>query len=145
MSGEGVNNPADVTAILDIGADIAAIREITDAEPVLEETGGILTTDGTVQNLYINNAPAGIYRPVCIDIDFTNHTAGETVVIRLSKRMYGGGGWIEFDELSFAGVQDPLGKTIELLPTRFGIMVTIEKTVGTNRAYRWEAFYEVHP
>ena len=31
---------------------------------------------------------------------------------------------------------------IDLLPNRYGVKVTIQKTAGTNRAYDWEAIYE---
>jgi len=156
MSGEGLQNPYDDTALLAsiaiidaivdaILEDTDAIRETTDAEPVLEETGGTLTTDGTEQDLYINTAPAGIFRPVCVKIDFTNHTAGETVVLRTYYRIAPGGALIEQDAVTYAGVQDPLLINIDLEPNRYGISVTIEKTIGTNRAYDWESLYEVHP
>ena len=77
-----VHNPYDDTILLafiaimqldvdEILEDTDAIREVTDAEPILEETGGTLTTDGTEQNIYINNAPAGIYKPTWFNINFT--------------------------------------------------------------------------
>jgi len=156
MSGEGICNPLDETQILaDIAAvqttvdgieiDVNAIRAITDAEPILEETGGTITTDGTEQNVYINNAPAGIYEPTWFNINFTNHTAAETVVIRTYYRTETGGAWVRDDNDTIAGVPANLLIWVALKPTRFGIRVTIEKTAGTNRAYRWEVFYEVHP
>ena len=156
MSGDGLNNImsdanilaaiAIIDAICDaILEDTNAIREVTDAEPVLEETGGTLTTDGNVQTMYINNAPAGVFRPVCLKIDMTAHTITETVVVRTNYRIIPGGNLIEQDEATFAAAQDPDLKNIDLEPNRYGIQVTIEKTAGTNRAYPWEVFYEVHP
>ena len=151
MSGDGLNNPAAIDTLAleatleDVGEDVTAIREVTDVEPVLEETGGTLTTDGNVQNIYINNAPAGIYKPTWFNINFTNHTAGETVVLRSYHRNVAGGAWVRDDNTTFAGVPTDLLVWIELHPTRFGIQITIEKTVGTNRAYVWEVFYEVAP
>lgn len=161
MSGEGVHNPLDETEILanistlqdsidDLDADVVllqadvdAIEAIVSAEAILEETGGELTTDGTVQTIYINNAPAGVYKPICIIIDFANQTATETVVLRELYRISPAGPLTVHDEVTHAGVvADPLVK-IDLSPNRYGIQVTIEKTAGTNRAYDWTIFYEV--
>ena len=110
---------------------------------VLTETGGTVTTDGTEQNVYINDAPAGVYSPRLIQIDFTNQTAAETVIIREYYRIKAGGALIKTDETTFAGVQDPLLKGILLKDNRFGVNVTIEKTAGANKAYDYEAIYKV--
>jgi len=109
----------------------------------LTETGGTLTTDGTEQNLYINNAPVGLYAPRQIFIDFTNQTAGETLVVREYYRIKTGGGLVKLSETTYAGVQDPLLKNIALKENRFGIKVTAELTAGANRAYDWEAIYKI--
>ncbi len=157
----GVHNPFDATEILaDIAtlqtavddldadvvllqADVDAIEAIAEAEAILEEAGGQLTTDGTAQTIYINNAPAGSYKPICLKIDFANQTVTETTVIRELYRIAPGGPLTVSDEHTFVGtVADPLVK-IELSPTRYGIQIVIEKTVGTNRAYDWQVFYEV--
>ena len=156
MSGEGVHNPLDETEILaniaiidaivdDILEDTVAIREVTDSESILSENGGQLTTDGTEQILCTQENPAGILRPVCCKIDFTNHTAGETVVIRVSYRIGPGLNLIKQSETTFAGAQDPDLINIGLEPNRYGFGITIEKTAGTNRAYDWEVFYEEAP
>ncbi len=161
MSGEGICNPLDETQILaDIAdvqtavdnldadvvllqADVDAIEALMVAEAILEETGGELTTDGTTQTIYINNAPAGIYRPICAIIDFANHTATETVVLRVLYRIAPAGPLTVHDELAFVGVTDDALVIIDLSPTRYGIQIVIEKTAGTNRAYDWTVFYEV--
>ena len=130
-------------SIVSDSATIDNIFDIVNAILTLTETGGTLTTDGTEQTVYINNAPAGIFDPKMIQIDFTNHTATETVVIREYYRIKSGGGLIKKDERTFAGVQDPLLKNVTLEPNRFGVQVTIEKTAGTNRAYDFEAVYKI--
>ena len=161
MSGEGVHNvfdPTDLladiatlqTAVDDLDADVVllqtdvdAIEAIVEAEAILEETGGQLTTDGTAQTIYINNAPAGVYKPICLKIDFANQTVTEEVTIRVLYRIRPGGALSVSDEYEFVGViTDPIVK-IDLDPTRYGIQIVIEKTVGTNRAYDWTVFYEV--
>jgi len=124
--------------------DITAIKLIIDALAVLTESGGTVTTDGTEQNVYVNDTPEGVFRPVCVKIDCSNQTAGETIVIREYYRMKSGGDYILHDESPpYVGVIDPPEITVDLGPNRFGIKVTIEKTGGTNRDYDWEVFYEV--
>ncbi len=154
MSGEGLDNPYDDTALMaavavidneiaDLQADVDAIQAIVEAEAILEETGGTLTTDGTEQNVYINNAPGGIYEPRWFNINFTNHTVTEAVTIKTYYRNVDGGGWVQDDNQAFVGVPVNLKISVALKPNRFGCRVTAEKTAGTNRAYVWEVFYEV--
>ena len=154
MGGEGVHNPYDDTdlmsAIVVIDNEIEALQEnvdaieaIVEAEAILEETGGEITTDGTVQTVYVNNAPAGVYKPKWLIFDFANQTATETVVILVYYRIAPAGPWVIVDRETIAGVPVNAGISIELHETRYGIWVTIEKTAGTNRAYDWAVFYEV--
>ncbi len=157
MSGEGVHNPLDETQILADIADVQevvdailedtdAIREVTDSEAILTEVAGQITTTGALQTIYINNAPAGIFRPICLKIDFTNQEATETVVIRTLYRIALGGGLILQDTVTYVGVVTPELINIDLEPNRYGIQVTIQNTaVGTHRAYNWEIFYEESP
>jgi len=163
MSGGGVHNPADLTEVLadlatlqdsvdDLDADVVllqadvdAIQAIVEAEGILEETGGTITTDGTVQTVYINNAPAGVYEPRRLIIDFANQTVTETIRILVNYRITAGGPWVIDDREPIVGVPVNAGIAIDLEPTRYGIWITIEKTVGTNRDYDWEVFYEVAP
>jgi hypothetical protein len=115
------------------------IFSIVNAMLELTETGGIVTTTGpgTEDDVYINNAPTGVFEPIAVKIDMTNNTAGETVVVRTYYRYFAGGGWIEEDVVAFAGVIAQPSITIDLDPCRFGIRVTIERTVGAARTYRW--------
>jgi len=126
-----------------IPSGLAGIVAIIEAMGILEETGGTLTTDGNEQIVYVNETPAGVFVPKCVKINVTNHTAGETIVIREYYRTETGGAWLEEDELEFAGAiaQDDI--TIDLDPNRFGVKVTLELTGGANRDYPWEVFYEV--
>jgi len=151
---EGVRNPADLTvveaAIAELTVDLAAmqadvtdIKAVTDGLPTLTETGGTITTDGTEQNVYINNTPLGVFRPVCVKLDFTDHTVTETVVLRTYYRLRAGGLAILQDTVTYAGVVSPELVNINLEPNRFGVQVTMEKTAGTNRDYDWEALYEI--
>jgi len=157
--GEGVRNPADLQPVLDILGDFAttladAITEIAEdmetisaivnALPTLAETGGTVTTDGTEQNVYVNNVPLGVFEPRCVKIDCSNQTAGETIVIRTYYQIAAGvPAPILQDTLTFVGLISPELINIDLGPNRFGVWVTIERTAGVARAYPWEAFYEI--
>lgn len=172
MPGDGLNNPSDISllaleetlddiqddltliqaALVIIDNDVGiidtvvdAIRVVTDSTPVLTKTGGTLTSDGTEQDVYINNAPAGVYNPLCVKIDFTNVTSTEMVILRIYYRIATGGGLIRQDEVTYAGIPDNLLINIDLEPNRFGIEVTLELTAGTNRDFVWEVFYEETP
>jgi len=145
---DGVFNPPDLTeietSIINLQEDIDTIRAVIDGLPTLSETGGTVTTDGTEQNVYINATPLGVFNPICVNINCTNQTAGETIIIRLYyDNAPGGAGLILADTLTFAGLVSPEMIIIDLKPNRYGVKVTIEKTVGTNRDYPWEAFYEI--
>ncbi len=159
--GDGVHNPYDDTELLaDIAtlqasvgdldadvvllqADVDAVATLVEAEAILEETGGELTTDGTEQNVYINNAPAGVYEPRRLIIDFANQTVTETIRILVYYRIAPVGPWVIDDRETIVGIPVNADISIELRPTRYGVRVTMEKTAGTNRAYDWEVFYEV--
>lgn len=136
--------PFDGADVGSIYTDTTTIRAVTDGIPVLSETGGTITTDGTVQTIYINNAPTGVHLPMKLAIDFTNHTAGETVDIEISYRIKSGGNLIEDNAspVPYAGAVTPPLVFLQLQPNRYGIQITIEKTAGANRAYDWAVFYE---
>ena len=156
MAGDGVRNPSDPTQIIEdiadvqevvdaIQEDVTLIREVTDALPTLTETRGTVTTDGNEQNVYVNLVPLGVFNPICVKIDFTNHTGTETVILRTYYRITAGlaDPFTLQDTTTYVGVVSPELINIDLEPNRYGVQVTIEKTAGTNRAYNWEAFYEI--
>ena len=122
--------------------DIGAIFDLVNAMLVLTETGGTITTDGTEQDVYINNAPAGVYEPKKVMIDLTPMTATETVVVRTYYRIKSGGALRLKDKVEFTGIQDPPLINVELEPNRFGCRVSIETTAGDDLAYDWEALYK---
>lgn len=126
-----------------IFAGSSNIFAIVNAMLVLTETGGTVTTTGGEDDVYINDAPAGVFEPRKVMIDFTNQTAAETVVVRTYYRIKSLGNYIKKDEETFADVQDPPLINVELEPNRFGIKVTIERTAGVAKDYDWCSFYEV--
>lgn len=156
--GDGVNNPYDDTALLVLIAiidalcdaileDTVAIRAITDSEPILTEYNNEFTTDGTEQTVVTEETPAGILEPRCFILDMTNHTAGETIVVREYYRISDGGGMLLESVTTQAGVLPNSRKLlrVDMRPTRFGFRITVEKTGGANRDYDYELFYEEAP
>lgn len=146
--GTNVDLPGTTTVfawLAKLFASGGATFAIVNALLMLTETGGTVTTTGpgTEDDVYVNDAPAGVFKPLKVMIDFTNQTAAETVVVRIYYRIKSGGTARLKDEVTFAGVQDPPLINIELEPNRFGIVVTIERTAGAAKDYDWEAFYEV--
>ena len=160
----GISNPADLTvtsatlaAIMAIvtdtnadlvlaHADITDIMAVTDGLPTLSSAVGSTTSTviNTEYSLYINNAPLGVFKPVLVTVNFLNQTATETVILRKYRRDTDGGVWSLFDESDpIVGVQSPVLIGVNLGPNRFGVRLTIERTVGTARAYPWASFYEI--
>lgn len=122
-------------------SQLKAIFDLLNAMLVTTETGGTITTDGTEQDVYINNAPAGVYEPLKVMLDFFLQAAAETVVIRTYYRIKSGGTFRKKDEVTFAGVQAIPLKNIELEPNRFGVWVSIQRTAGGAQDYDWEVIY----
>jgi len=152
-----IHNPYDDTYLLSliviidalcdaILEDTGAIREVTDSEAILTETSGQITTTAAEQDVYINAAPAGVFRPVCFKIDMTNQTATETIVLRTYYQIVPGGALVLQDTVTYAGVVSPELINVDLEPNRYGVAITLQNTaIGTHRAYDWEVFYEEAP
>jgi hypothetical protein len=130
-----------VQRLLDIFNAVNAMLTLT-------ETGGTLTADGTEQNLYINNLPAGEFDPRVVFVDLDNMAAGDTTVFRVYYRLNAGGGLQLYDYIQYNGADGglPNGRkliSIALLPNRFGVQVTLQQTAGVNKAYDWDVHYGV--
>lgn len=117
------------------------IFEMVVAILTLQETGGSITTDGAEQDLYRNETPLGVFQPLKLQIDMTAQTAAETVVVRVYYRIWGGGGMVKKDEVTYAGAQDPDLKNVELEPNRHGVRVSLQRTAGGAQPYPWAVFY----
>ena len=123
------------------------IYDMANAILTLQETGGSVTTDGTEQTLYINDAPLGVFRPVVLYVDLDAMVAGDTTVFRVYYRIVSGGGLQLIDFQTYAGQDGGLANSIKLIgidlgPVRYGVQVTIQRTVQGDRAYPWAVFVE---
>lgn len=133
-----------VTELQVVDGIVDSILEDTAAIPVLTETGGTLSADGTEQDVYKNDAPSGVFKPIAVKIDCTNHTVTESITIKTYYRIKSGGNYILQDTVSYLLTTiSPELLNIALEPNRYGVKVTLEKTAGTNRDYDWEVVYEV--
>ncbi|MBA7663299.1 hypothetical protein ES703_71338 [subsurface metagenome] len=127
-----------------LAASGGATLAIVSALLTLTETGGTITATGigTEDNVYINDAPAGVFEPRLVTIDLSDLGAGETAIVRLYYRIrVGGVARLKDAPVVFAGVQAVPMKDIELEPNRFGLAVTIEATLAT--VIDWSVHYEV--
>ena len=113
----------------------------TNAILQLSETGGTITTDGAVQTVYINNAPAGVYKPEAIQLDLTAMAAGDDLQVRVYYRISAAGNLIMQDDITFSDLQAIPLKTITLLPNRFGIQVTLQELAGAHNDIPWEVLF----
>ena len=123
-----------VQRLLDIFGETNAILQ-------LSETGGTITTDGAVQNVYINNAPAGVYKPEAIQLDLTAMAALDQIQVRVYYRISTAGNLIMQDDITFSDLQAIPLKTITLLPNRFGIQVTLQELAGAHNDIPWAVYY----
>ena len=124
---------------------VNAIKAKTDAMGILTSTNTTVTTDGTEQTAYINNAPSGPFEPVAVKINVKNHTATETITIKEYYRNEDGGDWLLHDSRQYVGTIAQEEITVGLDANRYGVKVTIKKDAGTSRAYVCEAMYKVVP
>jgi len=139
-----LNIPAgsSLTIILNI---ITNIFDLVNAMLVLTETGGTVTATGllTEDNVYINDAPAGVFKPIVVTIDMSDLAVGEVATVRVRNRIAAPPAALELKgaPVIFNGVQAEPLKDIELTPNRFGCSVTIEATAGV--VFPWGVHYEV--
>lgn len=128
-----------ITAIIALLSDHGAIFDMLNAILTLTETGGTVTTTGpgTEDNIYVNDAPAGVFRPIVVTLDTSDLAGGETVTVRTYYRIRAGGvARLKGAPVIFAGVQAEPMKDIDLAPNRFGVVVTIEGSAGV--VFDWE-------
>lgn len=123
---------------------IPVILALVNAMLTLTETGGTVIATGllTEDDVYINDAPAGVFKPLLVTIDMSDLAAGEVATVRTRYRIEAGGApELKGAPVIFAGVQTEPLKDVELKPNRFGLEVTIEATAAV--VFPWEVHYEV--
>ncbi len=121
------------------------IFNLVNAILTLTETGGTVATPviNTEYDVYINETPLGVFLPKKVQINFSNQTVNETVIVRLYYRINPTGDKEKKDELAFDGVQEPVLKNIKLEPNRYGVRISIERIAGASKGYDWCVFKKV--
>lgn len=133
---------AEIAEIVPMHLTVDQIFALVNAILTTTETGGTITTNGAEQDVYINNAPAGVYEPLVVKIDLTSMTAAESITVRVRDRIRPGGGLLVADTpIVYAGVQAVPLKYVTLQPNRYGVQVTLECTVGGPIDVDWEVIY----
>lgn len=127
-------------------SELEVIYDSTVAAPVLQETGGVLTSDGTEQEFFVRENPDATFDPRVVYISLDDMVALDTTNIRVYYRIAHGGGWLQHDYAQYVGIDGGLANgnkviSIDLLPNRHGVRVTLEMTVG-SADFAWEAIEE---
>lgn len=144
LSAGAVALEATLTAIKGIGwtaETLKATYDLLDSILDLTRTADTLTADGTEQNVYINDAPSSLFKPLKILIDTTNMALNDDITIKIYYRLKDGGNPILATDEDFSDAQTIPLKIYDLQPNLYGIKVTLEQTAGTNRTYDWECYY----
>lgn len=103
--------------------------------PIDENT---ITTDGTEQTIYSSSTN----RVTQLTINLDNSTSGETVVIREKQKVLTGDSVALVKAVTLAGADGGLPGSAVIFQTDplsgpYGVTYTIQKTAGTNRAYKY--------
>ncbi len=122
---------------------LQAIFNLVNAILVTTETGATITTTAAQQDMYVNNAPYGVYKPLFLTLRCSNMVAGDGIVVRTYERISATGGLDLQSEKQFTGVQAEPLKKIPLHPNRHGIQTTIQRVAGGDRAFVWGVIYDV--
>lgn len=126
--------------------DLEVDHDLLLAGAVLQETGGVLTSDGTEQELFVRENPDATFDPRVVYVSLDDMVALDTTNFRVYYRIAHGGGWLQHDYAQYVGIDGGLANgnkviSIDLLPNRHGVRVTLEMTVGTAD-FAWEAIEE---
>lgn len=76
-------------------------------------------------------------------IDLSNMQAGDTIVIRATKQLVSGGGYILHDQMSYSGAQPASAPAISIpliTASLYGIMIEMRQTAGVARNVFVETF-----
>jgi hypothetical protein len=103
--------------------------------PVTSILNGTVTTDGTEQTVGSAQTDDNFYTGY---IDLSNNAAGDTVVIKIKVRVDSSD--IICIQDTFTGAQAEPLYYFPPLPSTENFVVTIQKTGGTNRAYKYRIF-----
>ena len=75
-------------------------------------------------------------------IDLSNMQAGDTILVRITKQLVSGGGYILHDQVSYSGAQPTAHPAITIppIPSVYGVMIEMQQTVGVARSVNVESY-----
>jgi len=129
----------------DYGEQLQLITDMVSSILELQQTGNVLTADGTEQNIYVEATPAGVFSPDRVTINLDNMADGDRIVVKHYEKDFLGGGFDLFDSDIYEDADGDLedGATsisIDLSSNRFGVWITLEQEIGTYRDFRYQIF-----
>lgn len=103
---------------------------------ISKDTEGTITTTAAEQSLFTVEQTPGAY---VLILDRTNQIAGDTIEVRIKEKVLStDGSSIEIDKLTYAGVPSPApGVQIGPYAILLGLDITIKRTAGVDRSYKW--------
>lgn len=102
------------------------------ANPVVESTGA-QTATGAEDTLATINSP----RNLVLLVDCTNMAAGDTVILRVKRKVRSAGSVRTIFEEALSGAQSPPGWISAPIPSPHQAVFTLQQTAGTYRAFDW--------
>jgi len=75
-------------------------------------------------------------------IDLSNMQAGDTILVRISKQLVSGGGYILHDQVAYSGAQ-PAGHpaiAISPIPSVYGVLIEMQQSAGVARNVNLESY-----
>jgi len=102
-------------------------------EKISEDT---LTADGTEQTV-VESTSSGEVEGF---IDLSNMASGDSITLRLYKKMTEGGTYRQFDSGNYSDSQTNPALHITKLPNKYGLRITLQQTAGVNRSYDYIFF-----
>jgi hypothetical protein len=73
-------------------------------------------------------------------IDLSTLTTGDTIIVRQYIKIAPTGSYVKYAEETYSGIQDLPLLYIVTKPCRYGIMITIVQTTGTNKELSYQFF-----
>ena len=135
----------DVTAI-DVlteaggSGDLAGIKTQVDAILDLERESGVVSVTNVETTLYEDAAPTKNKSGIVVKIDMAALASGDTFVVKEKYKDESGGAYQEVDEVTYSGAQGKPLRIVALTPYRYGAIITMQRTAGSDRSIEWESF-----
>ena len=122
------------------GGDLAAIKAQVDAVLDLTRDSGVVSVTSAETTLFEDASPTKNKDAVVVKIDMAAVAAGDTFVVREKYKDESGGAYQQVDSVTYTGAQDPPLRIVTLSPYRYGAIITMQKSAGTDRSIEWESF-----